>query len=215
MPQTCSVCRHSELSQIDKALLAGEPFRSIAKRVSLSPAALFRHKSHVEKRLVEARESEEASQGRDLVKELVKLAARADKLASQAERDGDLRTALAGVRELARLLELEARLAGQIGGANIEVNINNLDIARMKPQQRSDLMVRLFEVNGLPVEIARAFIVEPDKLPPIDVTPSPAATHSITQESKDSKNFGSQHEEVSFKFRRPFTIEELDELRED
>jgi hypothetical protein len=215
VPQICTACRHPKRSEIDKALLAGEPFRHIAKHVSVSPTALFRHKAHVEKRLVEAREREEGAHDRDLVKELSKLATRADNLATKAELDGDLRTALAGVRELARLLELEARLAGQIGGASIELNINNLDIGRMKPRQRDELMVRLFELNGLPVAILRAFIGDGEEpAPPIAIT-AHTADQPITDEIKGSKSFGSDPEKDPFNFERQFMIEELDQFRED
>jgi hypothetical protein len=48
MPRTCLACSHAEREAIDKALAAGEPLRTIAKRVSISHTALFRHKSHVE-----------------------------------------------------------------------------------------------------------------------------------------------------------------------
>jgi hypothetical protein len=47
MPRTCLACAHPDRAAIDKALADGEPLRTIAKRVSISHAALFRHKSHV------------------------------------------------------------------------------------------------------------------------------------------------------------------------
>jgi hypothetical protein len=47
MPRTCLACSSPERETIDKALVAGEPFRNIAERVSISPAALFRHKNDV------------------------------------------------------------------------------------------------------------------------------------------------------------------------
>lgn len=159
--QVCTVCRHIDRAQIDRALLASEPLRNIAKRVSLSATALFRHKAHIEKRLVEDRERAEAAQDRDLSAELTKLAARANRLAEKAESDGDLRTALQGIRELSRLLELEARLAGQIGGAKVNVNIGALDVAALTRDQRSELKERLFEIDPrIPLSVVRRMIGE-------------------------------------------------------
>ena len=45
MPRTCTICRHPQKAEIDEALLAGTPFRNIAKRYGTSSAALVRHKS--------------------------------------------------------------------------------------------------------------------------------------------------------------------------
>jgi hypothetical protein len=53
MPRTCLACVSPERAAIDKALAAGEPLRNIAKRVSISHAALFRHKSHVKEAIEE------------------------------------------------------------------------------------------------------------------------------------------------------------------
>lgn len=48
MPRTCRACASSEREAIDAALVAGvPPLRNIAKRVSISPAALHRHKKHL------------------------------------------------------------------------------------------------------------------------------------------------------------------------
>ena len=49
MPRTCLACSSPERIAIDKALVAGEPLRNIAKRVSISPAGLLRHKTHLSK----------------------------------------------------------------------------------------------------------------------------------------------------------------------
>jgi|SRR5215469_362695 len=47
MPRICLACASPEREAIEKALVSGEPLRNIAKRVSISAAALLRHKNHV------------------------------------------------------------------------------------------------------------------------------------------------------------------------
>jgi hypothetical protein len=125
MARTCLTCRHANRAEIDRALLDGEPFRNIAERVSLSPTALFRHRTHIESTLVEARASTEEADGDNLARKLTELSERARRLADAAEKGGDLRTALAGVRELARLLEIEGRVAGQLR----DQPVINIDVA--------------------------------------------------------------------------------------
>ena len=59
MPRTCLSCSSPEREAIDKALVAGESFRNIAKRVSISPAGLLRHKNHVANAIGKAQAKQE------------------------------------------------------------------------------------------------------------------------------------------------------------
>ena len=45
MPRSCSICAHDARAEIDRALVAGEPFRHIAARFHTSTGALQRHKA--------------------------------------------------------------------------------------------------------------------------------------------------------------------------
>jgi len=45
MGMTCSICRHLNRKQIDKALIAGEPEYSIANKFAVSRDAVHRHKA--------------------------------------------------------------------------------------------------------------------------------------------------------------------------
>jgi hypothetical protein len=63
------------------------------------------------------------SRGNDLVHQAKQLQGKAISLLLQAKRAGDFRTALAGVREAANLLGLQARLLGDIAPDTTTVNI--------------------------------------------------------------------------------------------
>jgi hypothetical protein len=167
MAPTCLACRHVRRREIDEALLAGEPLRSIAKRVSLSAAAIFRHKSHVAERLMTAHKQQEAREAMSLSQRLAELADFARRLAQEAARDGDKRTALQGCRELARLLEFEARMAGELpAGPHVQVNVANLtttDLNALSLEQREALLDRLVESGArVRVETLRALWNTPD-----------------------------------------------------
>jgi hypothetical protein len=70
MPRTCLACSSSVREAIDKALVAGEPLRNIAKRVSISPAGLLRHKSRVAGTIAKAQERREEKLGDTIFDEL-------------------------------------------------------------------------------------------------------------------------------------------------
>jgi len=111
MARTCTVCKNPRRPEIDAALLAGVAFRNIAKQFGLSTGTVFRHRRHVGQALAKAEKANEIARGNALVMQLNQLAQDARRIKTQAELIGDLRTALAGVRELTRLVEVAAELS--------------------------------------------------------------------------------------------------------
>jgi hypothetical protein len=127
MPRTCAICGRTERNEIDQALLAGEPLRNIAERVSLSVSSLFRHKSHLSETLKKSRDVAEVSRADSLIHQLKRLTEDARRIQEKAEAAEDYRGALAGVRELTRLVELAARLTGELN-ERPETKILNLTL---------------------------------------------------------------------------------------
>ena len=116
MARTCTVCIHPAREEIDKALLDGGPYRRIAGRFGASPSAVYRHKKdHLPKALIKAAEVREVQHGDDLLDQLRGLQERAVRILGQAEAAGDLRTALAAVREARGCLELLGKATGPVG----------------------------------------------------------------------------------------------------
>lgn len=110
MPRTCTICRHPAVKEIEAAIVAGDPKRDIARRFDASKDAVSRHQAHARRAIVAAQTVEIIARGSDLVGEIAKLRDQAADLGAKAEATGDLRTALMSVRELTRLVELQARL---------------------------------------------------------------------------------------------------------
>jgi hypothetical protein len=140
MSRVCTICTHADRSEIDHSMLAGEPLRKIADRVSLSASSLFRHRTHIETYLVEATAASNAQAAINLAHKLAELSTRARRLADAAEQGGDLRTALGGVRELARILEMEGRVAGQIKDTQININLTDIKLDRSSSRDLSALI---------------------------------------------------------------------------
>jgi hypothetical protein len=111
MPRTCTACSHPYHDDIDRLLLEGVPLRYIAKRFSLSAAGLFRHNKHLSTILANSHKEVEILRADGLLEHLNHLTAEAARLTEKAEKAKDYRTALAGVREKSRLLELGLRVA--------------------------------------------------------------------------------------------------------
>ncbi len=123
MPQPGTIATHPDRAAIDAAIVAGVPNRRIATQYGLSEGAVRRYKADgLPATLVKAKDAEEATHGDDLLAQLATLQADARRIGARAEGEGDLRTALAAVRELVRMIELLAELQGELNRAP-QVNI--------------------------------------------------------------------------------------------
>jgi hypothetical protein len=111
----CSICTHPDLPAINMALVNHKAFRAIACQFSVGWMAVLRHHDdHLPETLTKAKAAEETVQADALLAQLRALRSKAMTLLLTAERAGDIRTALAGVREaratLELLLEIEQRI---------------------------------------------------------------------------------------------------------
>ncbi len=116
MPMACSICVHPDRAEIDAAIVRRESLRAMARQWGVSKDALRRHHDggHVAKELAKAQEAREVAQADDLLHDVRVLRGKAVALLIKAEHAGDLRTALAGVREARACVELLAKLAGEL-----------------------------------------------------------------------------------------------------
>jgi transposase-like protein len=111
----CTVCQHEQVIAINQALLRGESIRNVAKQYGLGESSVFRHKrDHISSVLVRAQEAVQIAQADSLLDQVKSLQTKALALLEQAEAAGDLRTALAGIREARACLELLAKLQGEL-----------------------------------------------------------------------------------------------------
>jgi hypothetical protein len=117
--------------------------RQIARHVSLSKDAVARHRTHIDSLLIRARKARKANDTDSLSLKLAELSQRARRLADAAERNGDMRAGLMGVRELGRILEIEAKLAGRIESSKVEVNLNSIKVDLVTDEQIEAFLQRL------------------------------------------------------------------------
>lgn len=124
MPRTCTVCRHSDSHTLDALLAEGHmPLRDLAATYSLSPSALQRHKiQHIPAAISQVVQAREITRADSLFDHVRGLQTRSAAILEKAEGSGDLRAALAALRELRGILELLARLATR-NGTMVEIAI--------------------------------------------------------------------------------------------
>jgi hypothetical protein len=115
LARVCTICTHTQRLAIDRALVTGPCYRSLAQQHGVTPWALLRHRAdHVPVKLAQAQQAREAAEATDLLAEVTLLRAKAVQLLLKAEQEGDYRTALAGIREARSCLELLGELQGEL-----------------------------------------------------------------------------------------------------
>jgi predicted nucleic-acid-binding protein len=125
MARKCSVCSHSEIDKINIELIHGASTRDISARFGLDKSSVSRHnQNHLPAHLSVAAEKNERHRSSNLLEEIGRLKTKAERIADQAEKDGDLRTALSGIRELTRIIEILAKMRGEIQNPNLNIVLN-------------------------------------------------------------------------------------------
>ena len=115
MPRTCTICNHLQRAEIDAALIAGEPYRSIAKRFATSPEAMWRHKeTHLPAHLAKAEEAKESTQAESLLGQLLSLNQETLAILQEARQGKDNDLALKAIGRSEKQIELQARLLGEL-----------------------------------------------------------------------------------------------------
>jgi hypothetical protein len=123
MPRPCSICTHPERDQIDTDIVRGQPFRRIATQRGVTEQSVRRHAiAHLPESLAKAQDAQERVQAGNLLDELRELHGRVLGILERAEESGDLRAATGAIREARSMIELLAKLTGQIDDQP-EVNI--------------------------------------------------------------------------------------------
>ena len=108
MARTCTICTHSERTEIDQALLAGEAFRHIAARFGTSASALLRHKkADIPATLARAKQADEEVRAETLFERLQSLSAETNAILGEARGSGNHAVALQAIGKSEKLLELE------------------------------------------------------------------------------------------------------------
>jgi hypothetical protein len=115
---------HEKRDEIDRSLTLGKSQRRVAAEHGLALATVNRHfHKHLPKAALSAHASAETERAGDLLAKVEAISEQQQRLLDRAEKEGDLRTAIAAGRELARCVELTAKLRGDISASTTNINI--------------------------------------------------------------------------------------------
>lgn len=124
MAQECSICTHPRRAEIDQAIARGDAHRAIAREFGVSRHALDRHKKngHIAQQIAKAAEAKEIAEAKTLLDEVTSLKARALTILDNAENEGTREACLA-LREVRGIIELMAKVTGELRGDGPTINI--------------------------------------------------------------------------------------------
>jgi hypothetical protein len=147
----CLICDHPERVAIDRALVSST-LRKVAQQFGVGESNLYRHRKNC---MAVALALKQEEHGRDLKRELLKLSSRAERLADEAERKGQLHAAISAIRELSRLVAMEATFypnlrTGKIPVADIQTLVDRYNRGELETDE--DETVIEIEGSSVPEE---------------------------------------------------------------
>jgi len=174
MPRRCTICPHEARSEIENAIVVGEPFRRIAARHGVGESAVRRHRDqHLVPALGRAIEDERIDVDADrLTAWAASLQRKTLTLLGKAEAAGDLTNARGLVREARENLTLLGRVAGVLDASPhvaIDMRRQVAVLARLSEEELRALAAQAVDGSGEPLE--RCHVVDP----------LPAIPHKSTQ----------------------------------
>jgi hypothetical protein len=146
---------------MDKALLRGEQIAIVSRRFSVSEDALGRHRKHAQLVIAKAAavaEQSELAYGSALLAEIARIRCDAERLQVESERRQDVRGALRAIHERLAIVELEAKLSGQIDTSQKNVTIN---VQAISPEEAIEYARDILEL------FAPALTPDPPPPPPL------------------------------------------------
>jgi len=118
----CTVCGHRDRDLVDAAVVGRVPYRRIATLHGLTEASVRRHATaHLPATLALATGAAEASRADVLLTQAEALRVDAIDLLEEAREKGDLRTAVSAIGQARGVLELLARMAGEVSDVTVNV----------------------------------------------------------------------------------------------
>jgi len=126
MSRVCTVCTHPDINIINEKLVAGQPALRVANSHGLKEKAMRNHKDkHLPLALVQAHKIKETQTADGLLLRAEILWQRAWNLSKKAEDEKSYAAAVSAVKECRGLLELVAKLVGELKtGTQINIVYN-------------------------------------------------------------------------------------------
>lgn len=73
MPQTCKICKHPQRKAIEKDITSGLAMRRIGSKYGMSDQAVRRHKAHIKRAIVKARDKGHIATGKTVFEQFSEM----------------------------------------------------------------------------------------------------------------------------------------------
>src|SRR5215467_13525199 len=141
LTRKCSTCQHIKRAEVDRRLAGGEPGNQIARDYELNPSSLHRHRVNclglsssnaIMKEVARGTAAATCLPSKEALNDAYfELQARIDQIVTQAQEQGSLAVAIAGLNSIRHTLDSLMRLAGYDRPAGTQVNVavqNNVNL---------------------------------------------------------------------------------------
>jgi hypothetical protein len=170
----CGTCQHIKRAEIDRRLAAGEPGSQIARDYHLHPSSLHRHRVNCVGLSSSNAIMKEVARGTAAVaclpsKEALnnayfELQERIDQIVTQAEQQGSLAVAIAGLNSIRHTLDSLMRLAGYDRPIGAQVNVAVQTNVNLDLTQITERLIKQFDHEPeLKARIAQALLAVDDE----------------------------------------------------
>jgi len=125
MTRICTICSHANRAEIESAVVAGTPYRSIALQYNTSHTSIQRHiAEHIQESISHSQEAVEEARGLDVVKQLKAINTITLSILKNARDNKKDSMALYAIDRVMKQLELQARLLGDIDKPQINIYVS-------------------------------------------------------------------------------------------
>jgi hypothetical protein len=177
MSRVCTTCQHVKRPEIDRRVAGGEPVAQVARDYDLNLSSLHRHKTNCLKLGSSNQIMKEAARGSAAVALLpskenlsgayFELRARIEQIVEQAQEQGSLKVAIAGLNSIRQTLDSLARLAGHLQPAGTQVNVAVQTNVNVGARQIAERLIQKFDHEPqLKAQIAQALMEVDDERGP-------------------------------------------------
>lgn len=125
MSRRCAICSHPQRLEIERRIIQGASRAEISRTYGMSATAVNRHElNHIPQLLIKARDVATVASADVLIAELKGLKDTAEEIMLQCKEDKNYRAALYAIQQLKGLIELCAKLAGELKSTHTSIVIN-------------------------------------------------------------------------------------------
>lgn len=115
MARSCVTCAHPSLTEIDRAIVAGEPLTRVAVRFGLTESTIRRHSAeHIPDALAKSQQAADVARADSLIDRLRGLGKTTMEVLKEARDEKDGEIALKAIARCEKQIELMARLLGEL-----------------------------------------------------------------------------------------------------